>query len=169
MIICSLCPIISLNRPPALARTQFVSYSKGEFYNRKNHSEPPFVSQPFTLALQPGYMLSLGLSEFTLNSAMYGYFSAGLLQILVNDSMVSPPLDRWHAEHQEFGQESLTARSVNLHWNIQLRLRNVVFLNQIPPFVHLHLNTSEMGPFVPQVRISVSDNTHFYHNQVTIS
>lgn len=81
---------------------------KGEFYSRKNHSEPPFASQPFTLALQPGYMLSLGLSEFTLNSATYGYFSAGLLQILVNGSM-------------------------------------------IPSFFPLHLNTSAMGPYVPQL------------------
>lgn len=76
----------------ALADTQLVLFWKGEFYNRKNHSEPPFAAQDFTLALQPGYMLSLGLSEFTLNSATYGYFSAGLLQILVNDSMVSPLL-----------------------------------------------------------------------------
>lgn len=41
-------------------------------------------------------MLSVGLSEFTLNSASYGYFSADLLQVLINDSMVSaqePQLD----------------------------------------------------------------------------
>ena len=62
---------------------------KGEFYDIKTHSEPPFVAQPFTLPMQPGYMLSLGLSEFTLNSASFGYYTAGLFQAVINDSMVS--------------------------------------------------------------------------------
>lgn len=65
-------------------------------YSTKTHKGPPFVAQPFTLPQQPNYMLSVGLSEFTLNSASYGYFSDGLLQVLINDSMVSaqePQLD----------------------------------------------------------------------------
>lgn len=61
---------------------------KGEFYSIKTHTEPPFVAQPFTLPEQPDQMLSVGISEFTLNSASYGYFSAGQLQALINDSMV---------------------------------------------------------------------------------
>ncbi|XP_041801740.1 bactericidal permeability-increasing protein [Chelmon rostratus] len=81
---------------------------KGEFYSIKTHAEPPFEAQPFTVPKQPGYMLSVGLSEFTLNSASYGYYSAGLLQALINDSM-------------------------------------------IPPGSHIHLNTSSMGPFIPQL------------------
>lgn len=81
---------------------------KGEFYFIKTHTDPPFESKPFTVPEQPGYMLSVGLSEFTLNSASYGYYSAGLLQLLINDSM-------------------------------------------IPPGCPLHLNTSAMGPFIPQL------------------
>ncbi|KAM9855588.1 bactericidal permeability-increasing protein [Aulostomus maculatus] len=81
---------------------------KGEFYSVKTHMEPPFVAQPFTMDQQPDYMLSVGLSEFTVNSASYGCFSAGLLQVLIDDSM-------------------------------------------IPPSSPLHLNTSSMGPFVPQL------------------
>lgn len=81
---------------------------KGEFYSTKTHADPPFEAHPFTVPKKPGYMLSLGLSEFTLNSASYGYFSAGVLQVLINDSM-------------------------------------------IPPGSHVHLNTSAMGPFVPQL------------------
>ncbi|XP_070695590.1 bactericidal permeability-increasing protein [Pempheris klunzingeri] len=81
---------------------------KGQFYSIKNHSDPPFKAQPFTVPEQPGYMLSMGLSEFTLNSALYGYYSAGLFQALINDSM-------------------------------------------IPPSLPVHLNTSSMGPFVPQL------------------
>ncbi|XP_029291756.1 lipopolysaccharide-binding protein [Cottoperca gobio] len=81
---------------------------KGEFYNIKTHAEPPFEAQPFTVPEQPGYMLSLGLSEFTVNSATYGFYSAGWLQTLITDSM-------------------------------------------IPSYLHVHLNTSSMGPYIPQL------------------
>ncbi|XP_074500893.1 bactericidal permeability-increasing protein-like [Sebastes fasciatus] len=81
---------------------------KGEFYDIKSHTEVPFVSKPFTMPQQPGYMLSAGLSEFTLNSYLYRLFSAGLLQVLITDSM-------------------------------------------IPPSFPVHLNTSSMGPFIPQL------------------
>nr|BAM21037.1 bactericidal permeability-increasing protein [Oplegnathus fasciatus] len=81
---------------------------KGEFYSIKTHAEPPFEAQPFTMPEQPDYMLSVGLSEFTLNSASYAYYSAGLFQALINDSMV-------------------------------------------PPSSPVHLNTSAMGPFIPQL------------------
>ncbi|XP_040905562.1 lipopolysaccharide-binding protein [Toxotes jaculatrix] len=81
---------------------------KGEFYSIKTHAEPPFEAQPFKLSEQQGYMLSLGLSEFTLNSASYGYYSAGIFKVLINDSM-------------------------------------------IPPFSPVHLNTSSMGRFIPQL------------------
>ncbi|XP_069549914.1 bactericidal permeability-increasing protein [Brachyistius frenatus] len=63
---------------------------KGEFYSIKTHMSPPFEAQPFTMPEQPSYMLSMGLSDFTLNSASYGYYSAGLLQVLINDSMIPP-------------------------------------------------------------------------------
>lgn len=43
------------------------------------------------MPVKSGYMLSAGLSEFTVNSAFYGYYSAGLLQAIINDSMVSSP------------------------------------------------------------------------------
>ncbi|XP_068589001.1 bactericidal permeability-increasing protein [Cebidichthys violaceus] len=81
---------------------------KGEFYNMKSHTDPPFKAQPFTMPKQPGYMLSVGLSEFTLNSASYVLYSADLLQAIITDSM-------------------------------------------IPPYLHMHLNTSWMGPYIPQL------------------
>uniref|UniRef100_A0A3Q4M595 Bactericidal permeability-increasing protein n=1 Tax=Neolamprologus brichardi TaxID=32507 RepID=A0A3Q4M595_NEOBR len=60
----------------------------GEFYNIKAPVEPPFEAQPFTMPDEPSYMLSVGMSDFTLNSASYAYFSAKLLQLLINDSMI---------------------------------------------------------------------------------
>uniref|UniRef100_A0A3Q0SZU1 Bactericidal permeability-increasing protein n=1 Tax=Amphilophus citrinellus TaxID=61819 RepID=A0A3Q0SZU1_AMPCI len=61
---------------------------KGEFYNIKTHKEPPYEAQPFTMPDAPSYMLSVGMSDFTLNTASYGYYSDNLLQLLVNDSMI---------------------------------------------------------------------------------
>uniref|UniRef100_G3NSE0 Bactericidal permeability-increasing protein n=2 Tax=Gasterosteus aculeatus aculeatus TaxID=481459 RepID=G3NSE0_GASAC len=81
---------------------------KGEFYSVRPRIDPPFEAQPFTVEKQPGYMLSVGLSEFTLNSASFALHSAGLLQTIITDSM-------------------------------------------IPPNIPVHLNTSWMGPYVPQL------------------
>lgn len=61
---------------------------KGAIYSSKTHAEPPFEPQDFTMAEQPDFMLSLGVSEYTLNSALYAYYSAGLLQVFINESMV---------------------------------------------------------------------------------
>ncbi|XP_074500892.1 bactericidal permeability-increasing protein-like [Sebastes fasciatus] len=99
---------LSLTGAPVIDASSMNLGLKGEFYDIKSHTEPPFVSKPFTMPQQPGYMLSAGLSEFTLNSYLYRLFSAGLLQVLITDSM-------------------------------------------IPPSFPLHLNTSSMGPYIPQL------------------
>ncbi|XP_027871738.1 lipopolysaccharide-binding protein [Xiphophorus couchianus] len=75
---------------------------KGEFISIKTHKEPPFVAQEFILPELPGYMLSVGISEFTLNSASFGYFSAGELQALINDSMI-PPCIPFHLNTSSMG------------------------------------------------------------------
>lgn len=64
---------------------------KGEFYSVRPRIDPPFEAQPFTVEKQPGYMLSVGLSEFTLNSASFALHSAGLLQTIITDSMARAP------------------------------------------------------------------------------
>ncbi|XP_077430757.1 bactericidal permeability-increasing protein [Vanacampus margaritifer] len=81
---------------------------KGEFYSIKSPKEPPFVALPFAVPEQPSYMLSVGLSDFTVNSASSSYFSADLLQAFINDSM-------------------------------------------IPPGSSVRLNTTSLGPFIPQL------------------
>ncbi|XP_062282921.1 lipopolysaccharide-binding protein isoform X1 [Scomber scombrus] len=99
---------IPLTGLPVIEESSLNLGFKGEFYSIKTHQEPPFEAQPFVMPVQSGYMLSAGLSEFTVNSASYGYYSAGLLQAIINDSM-------------------------------------------IPPSSPVHLNTSSMGPFIPQL------------------
>lgn len=81
---------------------------KGEFYSNETHEDPPFKPQPFTLPEQTGYMLSVGLSQYTVNSASYGCYSAGHLQTVINDSM-------------------------------------------IPPCSPVRLNTTSLGPYIPQL------------------
>ncbi|XP_054905708.1 lipopolysaccharide-binding protein [Poeciliopsis prolifica] len=75
---------------------------KGEFQSIKTHKEPPFVAQEFILPELAGYMLSVGISEFTLNSASFGYFSAGELQAFINDSMI-PPCIPFHLNTSSMG------------------------------------------------------------------
>lgn len=65
--------------------------SKGEFFSEKTRADPPFEAQPFTMPEQQAFMLSVGLSEFTLNSASYVYYSYGVFQRFIDDSMVSRP------------------------------------------------------------------------------
>ncbi|RVE70337.1 hypothetical protein OJAV_G00063380 [Oryzias javanicus] len=99
---------LPLTRSPVFSPSNLNLGLKGEFYSVKTHAEPPFKSKPFTMPVLPGYMLSAGVSEFTLNSAAYGYFSAKELQILITDSMIPKPFP-------------------------------------------LRLNTSSMGPYIPQL------------------
>ncbi|XP_075993177.1 bactericidal permeability-increasing protein [Genypterus blacodes] len=99
---------ISLTSMPLINPTSLTLGFKGEFISSKTHQEPRFVAKPFTLPQQPGFMLSGGLSEYTVNSAAYGYYSAGLLEALISDSM-------------------------------------------IPPGSPVRLNTTSMGPFIPQL------------------
>ena len=90
-------------------------YLKGEFYSIKTPKAPPFEAQPFTVPEQKGYMLSLGLSEFTLNSASYGYYLAGLFQALINESMVSKPerIHEWMDRGQKQGRKQDMFFSLN--------------------------------------------------------
>uniref|UniRef100_A0A3P8T3A9 Bactericidal permeability-increasing protein n=1 Tax=Amphiprion percula TaxID=161767 RepID=A0A3P8T3A9_AMPPE len=84
--------VLSLDLPltdiPLIDASRLNLGLKGEFYSIRSHKEPPFKAQPFTMPEQPDYMLAVGLSDFTLNSASYGYYSDGLLQIVINDSMI---------------------------------------------------------------------------------
>ncbi|XP_011475163.1 bactericidal permeability-increasing protein [Oryzias latipes] len=104
--------VLSLELPltgsPVVSPSNLTLGLKGEFYSIQTHAEPPFKSKPFMMPNIPGYMLSAGVSEFTLNSAAYGYFTAGKLQILITEKMV-------------------------------------------PKFSPIHLNTSSMGPYIPQL------------------
>ncbi|MBN3273230.1 BPI protein, partial [Polyodon spathula] len=84
----------SLVSPPVITKNYIDLDLKGEFYNIGQHREPPFTAPPFSLPEQASRMLYVGVSEFTLNSAGFVYYSAGALHINVTDDMIpeSSPL-----------------------------------------------------------------------------
>ncbi|XP_077577641.1 bactericidal permeability-increasing protein [Stigmatopora nigra] len=97
---------------------------KGEIHSNTCPRDPPFVAQAFSVLQRPGYMLSVGLSDFTLNSASFSYYSSNLLQVFINDSM-------------------------------------------IPPSFPVRLNTSSMGPFIPQLPKMFPDLLMLLHIHAT--
>ncbi|XP_048873650.1 bactericidal permeability-increasing protein [Brienomyrus brachyistius] len=74
--------------PPIIQGSDLEVDLKGVFYGARNHTEPPFVAGTFQLDQQSDLMLTVGLSEFTINSAAFAYYSAGLLQALITDDMI---------------------------------------------------------------------------------
>lgn len=66
----------------------FVSLWQGEFYSAVSPSEPPFSPHYFKLPWQADYMLSVGMSDFCVNSATYAYLKSGVLSINITDGMV---------------------------------------------------------------------------------
>ncbi|KAK1156231.1 bactericidal permeability-increasing protein-like [Acipenser oxyrinchus oxyrinchus] len=84
----------SLVSPPVITKNYIDLGLKGEFYNIRQHREPPFSAPPFSLPEQASRMLYIGVSEFTLNSAGFVYYSAGVLNTSVTDDMIpkSSPL-----------------------------------------------------------------------------
>uniref|UniRef100_A0A8C8C000 Bactericidal permeability-increasing protein n=1 Tax=Oncorhynchus tshawytscha TaxID=74940 RepID=A0A8C8C000_ONCTS len=102
---------------------------KGEFYSVQSHTDPPFKAEPFHLAEDKGHMLSLGLSEFTVNSASYAYFSAGLLQAQINDSMI-PKASPFRLNTTSFGP--LIPQLPKLFPNMLMELQ--VYARDVPMF-----------------------------------
>ncbi|RXM92268.1 Bactericidal permeability-increasing protein [Acipenser ruthenus] len=79
----------SLVSPPVITKNYIDLDLKGEFYNIGQHHEPPFTAPPFSLPEQASSMLYIGVSEFTLNSAGFVYYSAGVLNTNVTDDMIA--------------------------------------------------------------------------------
>ncbi|XP_072538200.1 bactericidal permeability-increasing protein [Salminus brasiliensis] len=99
---------ISLTDSPLVEYNGLGLNVTGEFYSINSPSEPPFSPDSFELTWQDNYMMSLGASEFCVNSAAYAYHRAGALQIRIRDDM-------------------------------------------IPKASPFHLNTSQLGPLIPQL------------------
>ncbi|KAI5094835.1 lipopolysaccharide-binding protein [Silurus meridionalis] len=69
-------------------RNGFELNVKGEFYSARCPSEPPFSPNHFDLQWQADYMMSVGISEFCVNSAAFAYFKSGVMNITITDGML---------------------------------------------------------------------------------
>ncbi|XP_026223591.1 bactericidal permeability-increasing protein-like [Anabas testudineus] len=124
---------LHLTSLPVVDATSLNLGLKGEFYNIRTHSEPPFKLKSFTLPEQQGYMVSVGLSEFTLNSASYGYYSAGLLQADINDSMI---LQHLHMHLNTSVVGLLIPQLLSMFPGLPMSLK--VYARQVPVFSFQH-------------------------------
>ncbi|KAJ3586028.1 hypothetical protein NHX12_012430 [Muraenolepis orangiensis] len=118
-----------------LTSDPLVSYSslslslKGQFHSVTSPEDPPFEAQPFSLAGDPAHMLSLGLSEYTINSAAYTYFTSGQLQALITDNMI-PPSSPFRLNTSSFG--SFIPELPKMYPGMEMKLQ--VYARDAPEF-----------------------------------
>ncbi|KAI1892416.1 hypothetical protein AGOR_G00133130 [Albula goreensis] len=127
-------PLVS---PPMVQTSNLNLSFKGEFYDVKQHTEPPFVADPFQLPQQDGFMVSLGMSEFTLNSATFAYFSGGKFQINITDKMI-PPESPIHLTTTSFG--AFVPQLPQMYPNMQMLFH--VYATETPMFSFLPDNVT---------------------------
>ncbi|KAM9476350.1 bactericidal permeability-increasing protein isoform 2-T2 [Clarias gariepinus] len=93
---------VSLTDSPVVFDNGFELNVKGEFYSVSSPSEPPFFPNQFELPWQADYMLSVGVSEFCVNSAAFAYQKSGLFQITITNDMI-PKASPIHLNTSQFG------------------------------------------------------------------
>ncbi|XP_066499869.1 bactericidal permeability-increasing protein-like [Hoplias malabaricus] len=93
---------ISLTDSPLVKSSGLGLSVKGEFYSITSPSEPPFSSEHFELPWQEDYMVTVGISEFCMNSAAYAYYCAGVLSIHITEDML-PKISPIHLNTSQFG------------------------------------------------------------------
>ncbi|KAK1786866.1 hypothetical protein P4O66_017253 [Electrophorus voltai] len=93
---------ISLTDSPIVMYSALGLNVTGEFYSINFPSEPPFSPNRFQMPWQNNYMLSVGTSEFCINSAAYAYHKSGVLYILIKDDMI-PKTYPFHLNTNQFG------------------------------------------------------------------
>ncbi|KAI5628968.1 lipopolysaccharide-binding protein [Silurus asotus] len=93
---------VSLTDPPVVFQNGFELNVKGEFYSARCPSEPPFSPNHFDLQWQADYMMSVGISEFCVNSAAFAYFKSGILNVTITDGMI-PKGSPIHLNTSQFG------------------------------------------------------------------
>ncbi|XP_036389158.1 bactericidal permeability-increasing protein [Megalops cyprinoides] len=131
---------IPLLSPPLVQSTSTEMDFKGEFYSVKGHTEPPFAAGPFQLPGVEHCMVTLGVSEFCANSATFAYFSAGLLQKNITDSMI-PKLSPIRLNTTSFGTfiPQLPKLFPNMLMLLQVFAANMPTVSFLPDSVTLGL------------------------------
>ncbi|XP_076859119.1 bactericidal permeability-increasing protein [Brachyhypopomus gauderio] len=120
---------ISLTDSPIVMDSALRLNITGEFYSKNFSSEPPFSPSPFQLPWQNKYMLSVGMSEFCINSASYAYLKSGVLKILIKDDMI-PKTFPLHLNTSQFG--FLIPQLPKLYPN--LTMQTLLYASETPLF-----------------------------------
>ncbi|XP_072304894.1 bactericidal permeability-increasing protein isoform X2 [Eucyclogobius newberryi] len=147
-------PVMSLELPlsaPPDVHDDSINFGlKGEFYSLESHTDPPFVAPPFSLPIQTEYMLSMGVSEYSANSASFAYYISGHLQALVNDSMI-PSFSPIRLNTRSMGRfiPQLQQKFPDLLMVLQVYARQTPLFSFEPGFVKLDL-LSAIKAFVVQ-------------------
>lgn len=116
---------------------------RGEFLSVETQHDPPFVAPPFTLSIPTDHMVSVGVSEYTANSASFAYYDSGHLQALINDSMV-PPFCPVRLNTSSMGQyiPQLPKQFPNLLMVLQVYAQQFPLFSFEPGFIHLDLRSA---------------------------
>ncbi|KAI7808254.1 bactericidal permeability-increasing protein [Triplophysa rosa] len=132
---------IPLTSSPIVTDDSFQLDMKGEFYSISSPSEPPFSPEVFDLPSTEDYMMSVGLSEFFMNSAVYSYFSAGLLHIRITDDMIpqSSPI------HLNTSQFSIFIKQLSTLYP-DMKMQVMLYASETPMF---SFSPGEMSLHVP--------------------
>ncbi|XP_023669181.2 bactericidal permeability-increasing protein [Paramormyrops kingsleyae] len=141
--------------PPIIQSSDVEVDLKGVFYGARNHTDPPFAAGPFQLVQQSDLMLTVGLSEFTINSASFAYYSAGLLQILITDDMI-PKASPFRLNTTSFG--TLIPQLPKMYPNMLMLLR--AYAAQTPT-VSFHPDTTTLNVFVSTKAYGIKPNATY--------
>ncbi|KAF5907210.1 bactericidal permeability-increasing protein-like isoform X2, partial [Clarias magur] len=118
---------VSLTDVPVVFDNGLELNVKGEFYSLSSPSEPPFSPNQFDLPWEADYMLSVGVSEFCVNSAAYAYFKSGLLHITITNDMI-PKVSPLHLNTSQFG--ILIPQLPKMYPNMEMEV--VLYASDIP-------------------------------------
>lgn len=113
---------------------------RGEFLSVETQHDPPFVAPPFSLPIPSSRMVSMGVSEYTANSASFAYYDSGHLQAVINDSMI-PPFCPVRLNTSSMGQyiPQLPKKFPNLLMSLLVYARQIPFFSFELGFVKLNV------------------------------
>ncbi|KAL6456498.1 hypothetical protein MHYP_G00350420 [Metynnis hypsauchen] len=157
---------VTLTESPLIKSTGLELNVKGEFYSITSPSEPPFFPKYFNVPWREDYMMSLGASEFCVNSAAYAFQSAGVLQMLITDDMI-PKASPIHLNTSQFGIliPQLPKKYPDMPMQVQLYASEtpLVSFNETVTNVHLLASAKAfaMGPdsaAIPLFRLDVESS-----------
>ncbi|XP_076122178.1 bactericidal permeability-increasing protein [Alosa pseudoharengus] len=143
---------VPLTNAPVVKTSGIEVDLKGVFYSETHPKEPPFPPEVFQLPWKADYMISLGISQYSLNTYAYACLTAGLFQINVTDSMI-PPSSPIRLNTSSFG--ILIPQLPKMFPNMLMELQ--VFADETPA-VSLHMDSFSLVLSVA-VKAYAIDNT----------